>query len=348
MDCVRHFVLFFESYEISWVKPCSKQSLLFCVALTASLIRARFLATGSGFDFGFFAMCILISWYILMVIDPSSSKVRGQGASGKEVTQGSPTPRWIPFLVLFVSFGYAFLGPILGIQHMGAPTMYSNMRYYYGGNHLLVPTSVLPPEVIYGGGLAQVVSSTSSSLNQRLAYIRNKDVFPSRPLAYMDDALSNRDVYQLFPLCVSNPHSRAVLQDVYNSSNPDGSTSRYSFILPVSEIRKALSEASMTEKSYSIVVTDATTGEMCQEDPSLLLSIDSHRGCHIQLSDGSTSPASCTETKFGKLLLETEEPQVYGKNAWQSLLLSMAKGVRHKLLTPYPQLVGWPEEPCMS
>lgn len=41
------------------------------------------------------------------------------------------------------ALGFGLLGPILGLQHMSALTMYANLKHWGGSNHLLVPTSVL-------------------------------------------------------------------------------------------------------------------------------------------------------------------------------------------------------------
>ena len=53
--------------------------------------------------------------------------------------------------MLFLSTLYAFGGPVLGIQQMGAPTMYANLRSYKGGNHYLVPTAILGEDLLFKG-----------------------------------------------------------------------------------------------------------------------------------------------------------------------------------------------------
>lgn len=73
---------------------------------------------------------------------------------------------------------YAFLGPVIGLQHMGASTMYGNVKHYGGSNHLLLPTGIffdiaaievrpawLPRFVVSGfeGGLVRVDATTSAT-----------------------------------------------------------------------------------------------------------------------------------------------------------------------------------------
>ena len=63
---------------------------------------------------------------------------------------------------------YAFAGPLLGLQDLGACNMYSNLRLHGGSNHLLVPTGLLGtlwPRVADAFAVVRIENSTSSWIN---------------------------------------------------------------------------------------------------------------------------------------------------------------------------------------
>jgi len=339
MDCVRHFVLFYEPFELEKLKV-SPASIIGYAVLTAGLLRLRFDSIGQGFDFGYFGICILICLYIHLVVGSQYTSVKEMFGNSKEGKNsvGSGSLQFVSVAALFLSFCYALAGPILGIQHMGAPTMYSNMRYYFGGNHLLVPTSILPEDIIYGGSLVQVVKSTCITLNYRLAYIPSEDVFPPTALKYYETALSKQDVYQLFPLCISNPHSFEVLRSEYEKANPKGSETFASFILPISEVRKSLAEARSASDSYSVTLTEDSAG--------CYVVLNSDGSCVVTTPDGEPLEETCEDNRLAQAMLSLTEPlePLFGSQR----LAEVIRGLREKLLTPYPQLAGWNEEMCMS
>jgi len=183
MDCVRHFILFFNSNELrnpSLAPSLFGTSLWYMLGI-AGLLRFRQEHTGQGFDFGFLGMCVLLCLYLHLIVmsyleqEPVEQDEKNITTACKNNARDDSGSlfRLASGAVLFVSLMYAFAGPVLGIQHMGTPTMYSNLRYYNRGNHLLVPTSILPEEIMYGGSLVQVIKSTCPSLNQRFAYIQS-------------------------------------------------------------------------------------------------------------------------------------------------------------------------------
>ena len=361
MDCVRHFILFFDSHELrnpSLAPSLFGTSVWYMLGI-AGLLRLRQEHIGQGFDFGFLGMCVLLCLYLHLIVMSYSEREPVKQDENNITTACKNNARedsGILFrlasgAVLFVSLMYAFAGPVLGIQHMGAPTMYSNLRYYNRGNHLLVPTSILPEDIIYGGSLVQVVKSTCPSLNQRFAYIQSADAFPPTPLKYMKTALSPQPVYQLFPLCMSNPHSRAVLSDLYIQSNPKGSETFASFILPISEVRKALAEASLLSESYTVAITDSPVAGDAGSAPENVVVLDSDGGCKVTTSEGDTlEDDTCANNRLARAVLlesyhDDKQPSPLLGSAW---LARVTKALAAKLLTPYPQLVGWDEELCMS
>ena len=64
-------------------------------------------------------------------------------------------------LMLVVALAHAFVGPILGLQDLGASNMYSNLRVVGGSNHLLLPMNLLR----LSGATVRIEASTSAQLN---------------------------------------------------------------------------------------------------------------------------------------------------------------------------------------
>lgn len=347
MDCNTRFILLFTTADLQHYQSHARvvpEVLLVAVA-SAALVGIRQHCTGTPFDFGFAGMCCLTTLYLRLV---------AFGATGETQPSSTTTTTPRPSLLhkatmagmVLLAIGYGFVTVILGIQHMGAPTMYSNLRYYGGGNHFLVPVSILPDDIIYGGGLVQVWESTLAALNRRLAYIPSEDVFPSNVLEKIRVATGEATTWpvQFFPLCLSNPHSRALLAGEYEPANPPGSTNFVPFILPISDLRKALREHSVEEEpsssssSYTVKFVYAGTSNELQDhgrttpDRMVVLTESS---CEIQSADGEKVD-ECDADPAVQLM--RNPPTDF---AWLQWLVS-------KLQTPYPQLAGLTEEICMS
>ena len=376
VDCTRHFILLLDSEELDTVmtgmrsfavpstpkKPTMSIPIrIMCawVVLTATLFQVRLDRTGQAFDFGFFIMWLLCSVYSGNVIYLSYTRKVETSTIDTRLTPSTSQYRILSAAVLVFTFLYSFVGPILGVQHMGSPTMYSNLRYYHGGNHFLVPVGILPDDIIHGGGLVQIISSTSAALNRRLAYIRSEDVFPPTPLTYMGtaaDSLKKDDIakpdekrtFQFFPLCLSNPHSRELLKDLYETSNPDESEIVVSVILPISEVRKALAEAKEANETFVVRLTQALESGMSNDDGERVV-LRSDGSCEIYPSyDNDPKTAYiCKDHYLAKLIIKAEK-SVPAPLLGYVLLANGLRKMTEKLLTPYPQLAGQKEDICMS
>jgi hypothetical protein len=217
--------------------------------------------------------------------------------------------------------------------------MYSNLRYYGGSNHYLVPTSVLNDDVIYGGGLVQIIESTSEALNRRLAYMKSEDVFPPNVLSDIRLASNATLPVQFFPLCMSNPHSRNLLAGDYKLSNPLGSKNFLPFVIPMSELRRALDEEDDTDASFVVKFVDAGTSDNLRtvtEMPQEIVVLRGKKACDVVLASTGKPVSDCSGHRVPDYLLS---PEVHnGPLEW----------FVSKLLIPYPQFVGMPEEICMS
>lgn len=65
---------------------------------------------------------------------------------------------------------YTFVLPVLGLQDMGASTMFANLRVFSGSNHFFLPTSLAfhdePSEGAFGNGLVRVIDSSSTWIRE--------------------------------------------------------------------------------------------------------------------------------------------------------------------------------------
>jgi hypothetical protein len=342
LDCMTRFVLFFETDDLEraqqWVTRAKHSLWLGAAAVVPTvLIQWRQAATGAPMDVGFCLAGLLLVFYVLVMV----GSARGAGSATPVVS--TPVRQgwtgWVrTTLVLALTAMYGVGGPILGLMQMGAPTMYANLLNYHGGNHYLVPTAILGDDILYGGGFVQVVASTSTSVNLRLGYIASADAFPARILDLLEPHVrqSMPDMpVQFFPFCLSNPHSRERLMDVYRASNPPGSSSFVPFVIPISLFRTALREANEAQETYEIMLADSL-----EANPSVRIKLDSSGDCHT-MTDGMLYGAtygSCTDHSLATLVLQAEKDMPGHGSLWKPLV--------DKLLIPYPQLVGMSKEVC--
>eukprot|EP00434_Breviolum_minutum_P031016 symbB.v1.2.027433.t1/scaffold2815.1/size69651/2 len=94
----------------------------------------------------------------------------GTGGAWRKVTEGLGFD-CVQWVVLMVTFVYAFLLPVLGLQHMASCSMYANLKHYGGSNHLLMPTGLLQDwfhhdlSSAFGGGLLRLDAAAYASMS---------------------------------------------------------------------------------------------------------------------------------------------------------------------------------------
>lgn len=338
LECLTRLVLFFDAVEVDrvqqWIARCSPWKLVISsILVTVTLIAWRYMATRAPFDVGFAFAGLLLVLYCLIL--GGHGGIGGTGTSG---TTRTKVAAFVQSVVLILTVTYTFLTPVLGLMQMSAPTMYANLRSYNGGNHYLVPTAILGEDILYGGGLVQVLNSTSWSVNLLLAYITSKDVFPKRVVDMLQPQIrqSNNDYehlpLQLFPMCVYNPHSREVLMEDYRASNAANSSLLAPFIIPRSTLRQTLKEANEHEESFIVEFSKSL-----EPNPSAYVRIDSSGECKVILNDSNASD-DCSSSRIAQRVLGPQDES--GSSFWKALV--------DKLLVPYPEIVGMAEEICMS
>jgi hypothetical protein len=294
----------------------------------------RFLATAAPPEFGFTAAGLLVVLYGLLIY------VQHDGQPPVQMPSQKMSMTVMTCILVSVTYGY--VGPLTGLQQMSAPTMFANLRYYYGpSNHYLVPTSILGDDILFGGGLVQVVHSTSATLNIKLGYIKSPDVFPEHVLNMIQSVRSppySTDLpTELFPMSMTNPHSSTAMMPVYLESNPPGHFFM-PFVLPISAVRRSLHEAVQAGEEFTVILSHSNTTEYpIMNDaapPTRQIVIRTGLVCEIVHLSGGVG--DCSEDAIAQLLLETQPTGGF------------MQAIVNKLLVPYPQLVGVQDEICMA
>jgi hypothetical protein len=250
--------------------------------------------------------------------------------------------------IVIFTVAYGFIGPILGVQQMGASTMYGNVRNYGPSNHYLVPTAILGDDVLYGGGLVQVIDSTSDTLDLKFGHVLSSEMFPERVLRLIAMArgrsFPDNFPVQLFPYVMTSHHSAGQVKDKYAKSQEvlkkNGTFLPY--ILPIATVSEALYEAVKAGEDFIVTLASAGTSEHVLMNQERQIVIGTDFSCKIVVPGGADDEddegggGDCENDPTAKLLLQ---PTADG-----SFLQKMAK----KLLIPYPRLVETEGEVCIT
>jgi hypothetical protein len=373
LECMTRFILVLDdTTEWQRIVQYTRQSYtriiwlgIMFLLIPAGLCGWRWDAIGMPVDIGFVCtglLTVFYGWLVLASRWSNNSTSAGTTTTSKAATAASTTTmhsysssswkrRLVLGSVLFLTTLYAFGTPILGIMQQSAPTMYSNLRYYRGGNHLLVPMSILGEDILFGGGLVQVVTSTSWSLNIQIGHLPSRAVFPPRMNDVLEPKLRSPDSpyaglpFQMFPMCLFNPSSRAIMLDEYLVYHPTHNTTLLTpVIFPVSTIRTALQRSQDNQEEYVVELS-----ESLDPNPSAVVRLTSDGSCYHVVS--GTIVGSCFQTNlpYNQNIIQwfvhhvgkdTNSPSSWAIWFWQPIV--------HKLLAVYPELVGFEEEICMT
>lgn len=228
---------------------------------------------------------------------------------------------------------------------MGASTMYGNLRNYGPSNHYLVPTAILGDDILFGGGLVQVIHSTSETLNLKFGHVLSSNVFPERVLRLVAMARGRSfpdDVpVQLFPYVMTSHHSAGQIKEPYERSQEvlkrDGTF--LSYILPITTLSDALHEAAKAGENFVVALASAETSEHVLMNQERRIVIGTGFSCKIIVpgeNGEDVDGGSCDDDLTATLL---KQPTADG-----SFLQKLAK----KLLIPYPRLVEPEGEACIT
>jgi hypothetical protein len=367
-ECLSRFVLFFDAREAarlsSYVRAHPLSATLLALAVTVGLIALRYTFVTVIWDTWFWAAGGWTAMYVLLMAGS-----RGDTTTPKATTSSSSskTATVVTALITSVALGvcllYSFVTTILGLQQMGAPTMYANLRYFDGGNHLLVPVATLGEDVLFGGGTVHVLHSTCFALNRKLGRIPSAHVFPPRVVELLTATIRKDDLmvtngtreegtwedyrelpFQIFPMCLRNPHSSNVLKQDYETANAPADAIFTPARMPISLVKKALREqqallstTATSEDDYEIRLANHAT-------PDRIMILRSDGSCVFA---NATQGSDCTEdalaAQFVQVIKGEEDDQATAGSGGRVLAYLV-----HKLLNPYPELLGWKEEMCMS
>lgn len=352
MACISRFICFFDTDEIEQSLQVFQSNGAFRVRAS---VQAMVVAVGLGVarykaidvlpDAELVSCGILIVFYswLSQTINDQDTETRKAATREKEE---SPWVSTMCVLALTVSYGFVF--PILGVQQMGASTMYGNLRNYGPSNHYLVPTAILDDDILFGGGLVQVVHSTSDRLNLQFGHIQSTNVFPHRVLRLLAMArhgtthISENDFpVQFFPYCMVSHHSRGQLKDAYLTSKQALGRSKATsipYILPISAVSAALHEAVQAGEEFAVTLADARTSDdvniVKNDAATTQIEIKTNFKCRVIRKGGDG--VDCATNSLATRILSPKDAGGF------------AGALAKKLLIPYPRLVEPEGEVCVT
>lgn len=170
LDCVTRFICYFDSAKtalfldkIRFGRGTRWTLGLLMLGVPSALAFLCFKATGAGPDVGFLAYGLVVVFYALLIQSRCLEKCPSL-LYHTDLPQGRMLLAIkMALITLTVTYGFVLL--VLGLQQMGASTMYGNLRNYSPSNHYVVLTAILGDNLLFGGGLVQILSSTSDTLN---------------------------------------------------------------------------------------------------------------------------------------------------------------------------------------
>ena len=163
VGCIIKFWVFaaddvFLGIQKPLTSPTTSVVAAFSVAVTAAAIR---LGVAHGGDWGCPLSVALTCYYLFAYVSKTTPPADG----GKVSKDGGAAIVYV--VVTIVTLIYGMVLPILGLQDMGATTMFANLYVFSGTNHLLgTPTGILfnyMPEL--AGGVVRVDYTSSDHMN---------------------------------------------------------------------------------------------------------------------------------------------------------------------------------------
>lgn len=151
------------------------------VVACAALAGLRLKCAGLAPDAALLIYILFLALYALAALQTWAKSCVNSAEVATPLARSSCRDRALLTTVAVLTFSYGFLGPVLGVQNMGASTMYANVKHDGGSNHLLLPTGLLQakfapgvagPAVAgsaadaFGGGLVRVECTTSETFRR--------------------------------------------------------------------------------------------------------------------------------------------------------------------------------------
>jgi hypothetical protein len=223
----------------------------------ATGIGAAMFAIHSGLDFAAMAYGCLTLMYLRSMMSgwipaPSTAKA-------------TLTTRALQCLILPITFTYAFLTPMLGLQAMSSSTMYGNLKQFGGTNHMVVPTGILQGKYAessvgdwatdaFGGGLLRV-DYTNSSLLKELAPAESTGSMPGHAIDLLKGIGAGARYFEMY--AARNYYGRR--NDLGNSAlhnrgRKDGEEPP-AYVEPAYELRRVLSLAARRGEPFTVTYT---------------------------------------------------------------------------------------------
>lgn len=156
--CIVNF-FFFAPEPIAAAAQRAPTKLLAACSSVAVGAAIR-LGVRHGSDWGAATTVVMGCFYLHAAMCPAPQT---QQAAGR---RAHPVVGRITWLMVVLTLGYGVALPALGLQDMGASTMFANLHVYSGSNHLVAPTGLLFDHLpVLAGGVVRVDATNSVHFN---------------------------------------------------------------------------------------------------------------------------------------------------------------------------------------
>ena len=190
-------------------------------------------------DWWIFLYTVLSVFCVRAVVEEEKADAAANTATAKTKETATSVPSWIKPTFVAVAAFYAFGGPMLGTQDLGASNMYSNLLMHGKGNHLLSPTDLL--QHVYPSAFAtiRVEASTSEWIN----------------MIYPGEITQSMAAYEV-ELLRSVEHTGRMFNAMKNRILHIEETAPFvRYTVPALEMRRLLAEARAREEAFSLTYT---------------------------------------------------------------------------------------------
>jgi len=214
--------------------------------------------------------------------------------------------RWVGVQTVLVGLAafYAFATIPLGLQDLGSPSMYANLKITGGSNHFLLPTSLVPrlyaddPRSVFYGGVVRVEDTNSTFIRHLYPGDHSSTITPTATLTHLAPAAG------YLPATFYHPAKGRVLGPGAVPAHQQW----VPFTLPAFELRRLIAEAAARRQPFSLTYArlPGTTGDETWRATAAAATVEAHLDAagalvactRVEASSDDDAKHPCTETEL--------------------------------------------------
>uniref|UniRef100_A0A0G4GIJ9 Transmembrane protein n=1 Tax=Chromera velia CCMP2878 TaxID=1169474 RepID=A0A0G4GIJ9_9ALVE len=299
------------------------------LSVVVALVGGLFGGLGGTGDASFM---VFLLFSVILILSPFVGREGKRG--GEQQSEANQSTRRRRLRVLFdcillsAALLFAFGGPLLGLQSMGALTMYSNLSHYGGSNHLIVPTNLLFDRT---ERLWRVDFSGSASMRTR-SPADASGLEPEGVRRLLETAVGRGTgrFFAQYYARMATMHSLTELD--FGSSSASGDS--IPFVLPEAELTRLVAEARQKEDfPFRMRLTRLADDEGASEGRGR----EGEVNVEVEVQEGVTEILSCTVAHDGHVHPRGDREGI--ENTCRELVDTLdatQRSWRSRLWLPYP------------